>query len=81
MINMMLYIPNIDDYLKVVTDEEVKDFAAINFRDYFKSLSEEPNLRKTAKWLHIFLITPDEVEKYVHQFLLISVYITIMLRF
>ena len=81
MINIMLYIPNIDDYLKVVTDEEVKDFAAINFRDYFKSLSEEQNLRKTAKWLHIFLITPDEVEKNVHQFLLISVYITIMLRF
>ena len=81
MINIMLYIPNIDDYLKVVTDEEVKDFAAINFRDYFKSLSEEQNLRKTAKWLHIFRITPDEVEKYVHQFLLISVYITIMLRF
>ena len=37
----MLYIPKIDDYLKVVTDEEVKDFAAINFREYFKSLSKE----------------------------------------
>ena len=62
----MLYIPKIDDYLKVVTDKEVKDFAAINFREYFKSLSKEQNLRKTAEWLHIFLITPDEVEKYVH---------------
>ena len=62
----MLYIPKIDDYLKVATDEEVKDFAAINFREYFKSLSKEQNLRKTAEWLHIFLITPDEVEKYVH---------------
>ena len=66
MINIMLYIPKIDDYLKVVTDEEVKDFAAINFREYFKSLSKEQNLRKTAEWHHIFLITPDEVEKYVH---------------
>ena len=26
----MLYIPKIDDYLKVVTDEEVKGFVAIN---------------------------------------------------
>ena len=26
----MLYIPRIDDYLKILTDEEVKDFVAIN---------------------------------------------------
>ena len=56
-----------------MTDEEVKDFAAINFSEYFKStkeklyskLNEEQNLRKVAKSLYIFLTTPDEVEKFV----------------
>ena len=32
----MMYIPNIDDCLKILTDEEVKDFAVINFSEYFK---------------------------------------------
>ena len=27
----MLYIPKIDDYLKILTDEEEKDFVAISF--------------------------------------------------
>ena len=27
----MLYIPKIDDYLEILTDEELKDFAAISF--------------------------------------------------
>ena len=48
-----------------MTDEEVTDFVAINFREYFKSIREERNLRKVAKTLYIFLTTPDEVEKYV----------------
>ena len=30
---MMLYIPKIDDYLEILTDEEVKDFVAINFNE------------------------------------------------
>ena len=34
----MLYIPNIGDYLKVFTDDEVNDFAVINFDEYFKPL-------------------------------------------
>ena len=33
----MLYIPKIDDYLKILTDKEVKYFTAINFEEYFKS--------------------------------------------
>ena len=33
----MLYIPKIDHYLNILTDEEVKDFVAINFSEYFKS--------------------------------------------
>ena len=61
----MLYIPKIDDYLNILTDEEVKDFVVKNFSEYFKSIREEQNLRKVAKSLHIFLTTPDEVEKYV----------------
>ena len=61
----MLYIPKIDGYLKVLTDEEVKDFVAMNFSENFKSIREEQNLRKVAKSLYIFLTTPDEVEKYV----------------
>ena len=69
----MLYIPKINDYLIFLTDEEVKDFVAINFGEYFKSareklyskLIEEQNVRKVAESIYIFLITtPDEVEKY-----------------
>ena len=36
----MLYIPEIDDYLKILTDDEVQDFVAINFSEYFKSTRE-----------------------------------------
>ena len=39
----MLYIPNIDDYLNILTDEEVKDFVVIHFSEYFKSIKEEQN--------------------------------------
>ena len=37
----MLYIPKIDDYLKVLTDDELKDFVVINFDEYFKSSQEK----------------------------------------
>ena len=33
----MLYIPKIVDYLKILTDEELKDLVAISFSEYFKS--------------------------------------------
>ena len=53
-----------------MTDEEEKDFLAINFSEYFKSakeklyskLNKEQNLRKVTKLLNIFLTTIDEVE-------------------
>ena len=61
----MLHIPNIGDYLKILTNDEVKDFVAINFSEYFKTVKEEQNLRKVAKSLCIFLTAPHEVEKYV----------------
>ena len=35
----MLYISKIDDYLEILTDEEVKDYVAINFSEYFKYLN------------------------------------------
>ena len=44
----MLYIPKIDDYLKILIDEEAKDFLAINYSEYFKSIKEEQNIRKFA---------------------------------
>ena len=28
-----MYIPKIDEYLEILTDKEVKDFVAINFRE------------------------------------------------
>ena len=37
----MLYIPRIDNYLKILTDEEVKGFIATNFNEYFKSTGEK----------------------------------------
>ena len=63
--NIMLYVPKIVDYLKILTDKEVEDFIAINFSEYFKSLREEKNLRKVAKLVYISLTTPDKVIKYV----------------
>ena len=48
-----------------MTDQDIKDFVAINFSEYFKSLRKEQNLKKVAQSLYIFLTTPDEEEKYV----------------
>ena len=69
----MLFIPKIDNYLKLSNDKDVKDFIAINFSEYFKStkeksfskLNKKQNLRRVDKSLYIFLKTDDEVEKYV----------------
>ena len=49
MTNIILFVPKIDDYLKPLTDEEVRDFVAKNFSEYFKSIREEQNLRKVVK--------------------------------
>ena len=58
----MLYIPKTDDYFKILTDEEVKEFAAIKFSEYFKTKKEEKNPRKVAKSYYIFLTTPEELD-------------------
>ena len=44
----MQYIPKIDDYLKILIAEEVKDFVAVKFSEYFIPISKEKNLRKAA---------------------------------
>ena len=44
----MFYTPKTDDYLKILTDKEVKNFAAINFSEYFKSIRAKQNLRTVA---------------------------------
>ena len=59
----MLYIAKIDDYLKILADDEVKDFVAINISEYFKSISEEQNLRKAVQLFYIFLAISDKAEK------------------
>ena len=69
----MLYIPKTADYLKIDTDEEVKDFILINLAEYFKStreklypnLSEEKSLKEVAESFYSFRSTPDEVERYI----------------
>ena len=41
MINVMLYIPKVDDYLEILIDEKVKNFVAIKFSKYFENIREE----------------------------------------
>ena len=55
----MLYIPKIDDYLKILTGEEVKDFVSVYLSKYFNFIKEEQSLRKVAKSLYNFLTTSD----------------------
>ena len=52
----MLYILKIVDYLKILTDDEVKDLVAMNFSEYFEStkilyseLKEKQNLKKFSE--------------------------------
>ena len=33
----MLYSPKIDNYLKILTNDDVKNFVAINFSECFRS--------------------------------------------
>ena len=37
----MFYVPKINDFLEILTNEEKKDFVAIKFSEYFKSIREE----------------------------------------
>ena len=60
----MLYIPKIDYYLGILTDEEVKDFVVMHFSEYFKSIREKQNLRKIAQSFYICTTTFGQLEKY-----------------
>ena len=73
----MLYIPKINDYLEILTNEEVKDFVAINFSEYFKSIEEEKLLETLLNRFIIFL----QYLMNCNQILLIIPYITLMLKF
>ena len=63
----------ISEYLKILTDREVKAFLAINFGEYFKStrgklyskLGQEKSLREVAKLFYTSSVASDEEEKYV----------------
>ena len=66
----MLCIPKIGHYLKVLADDEGKDFVAISFREYFKSTRKKNILKWRKKilercWISLCLTIPDEVKKYV----------------
>ena len=39
----MLFIPKIDHYLKILTDDEPKDLVARNFGEYFKYTKKNNN--------------------------------------
>ena len=65
----MLNITKINDNLKILTHEEVKDFLVIDEKlireKLFSKLNEEQNFRNVVKMFYIFVTTPDEVETYV----------------
>ena len=61
----MLFITKINGYIKLLTDEKVKNFVAKNFSEYFTSIREEENLRKVNKSPYIFLATPNDVKESV----------------
>ena len=63
----MLSVPKIDNYLEILTNEEVKDFAAISFSESIREVVLR-KVRKVAKLLYFFLTMHDKV-------------ITLMLRF
>ena len=53
------------DHSKILTDDKVKDFVAINFMNILNLQEKNKIIIKIAKLLRIFLTTPDEVEQYV----------------
>ena len=63
----MLYISKIGDYLKILTNDEVKDFVVINFSKYFKSTGTKlcrTNSDEVEK--HAKIMQSNFSDKYVH---------------
>ena len=48
--NIMLYIPKIDNYLEILIDEEVKNFVVKKFNE---TIRKEKDLTKVAKPLYV----------------------------
>ena len=48
----MFYIPNIRYHLKILTEDEVKDFSAVNFRECFNYTREKLYIDKAFKFIH-----------------------------
>ena len=55
----MFCIPKTGDYLKVLTDDEVKNVLVINFGEYYKSVGQKLYFKKNLKKF------ADKVEKYI----------------
>ena len=45
----MLYIPKIDKYLKILMDEEAKNFVTIDISEYLKSTNEKLHSKLNKK--------------------------------
>lgn len=56
----MLYIPKSGDYLKILTYDEMKDFVAIHFGEYFKF---------ARKKLYYKLSEIQTLKKFLHRFI------------
>ena len=65
---MMLCIPKIVDFLKILTNDEMKDFIAIKFYECFKSAREKLNskLREEQNISNIIISFCLMKQKYVH---------------
>ena len=51
----MWYIPKIDDYLKILTDEEVNDFVTISFNEYLREEKNYKRRRNSENLLNQFI--------------------------
>ena len=54
----MLYIPKIDDYLKILTDEEVDGFVATSLVNNLNLQEKSKILEKLLNRVYIVLTTP-----------------------
>ena len=61
----MLHKPKIADYLKILTDEDVKDFVVINIGKCFEKKKKKKISAKLLNCFILFLTTPAQVEIYV----------------
>ena len=64
--SIMLFVLTIAGYLKILTDDEVKDIVVLNLQKENCVLNQvKKNIRKVAESFYTFSRAPDEVRKYV----------------